>query len=293
MTRGGFIALPSGATAYALAACARQPAVGELLRALRHCLKTPDHIKGERGRAVLRILIGCLLLSGAMAMSAVAENAPGVTDSEIKIGQTMPYTGPGAWLSSLGLAEKAYMQMINDQGGINGRKINLISVDDGFLTWRTGNETRKLIDVEHVAFTFGSIGTPTQLEVAKYLNERKIPQLFIESGAYRWGDYKATPYTIAGMRPSYRLGARLYARYILQQDPNPKICILHEDHDYGRDYTAGVRDVLGDKYAATVKAATYEFTDPSIDRQIVELKATGCNALIAVTPPAACRAGDP
>src|SRR6266403_406892 len=153
--------------------------------------------------------------------------------SEIKIGQTMPYTGPGAWLSSLGLAEKAYMQMINDQGGINGRKINLISVDDGFLTWRTGNETRKLIDVDHVAFTFGSIGTPTQLEVAKYLNERKIPQLFIESGAYRWGDYKATPYTIAGMRPSNRLGARLYARYILQQDPNPKICILHEDHDYG------------------------------------------------------------
>jgi branched-chain amino acid transport system substrate-binding protein len=285
MGRGGFIALPSGATAYPLAACAQQPAVGEPLRALRHHPKAIGHVEAQRGRAVFRILIGCLLVSGAMATSAAAENAPGVTDSEIKIGQTMPYTGPGAWLSSLGLAEKAYMQMINDQGGINGRKINLISVDDGFLTWRTGNETRKLIDVEHVAFTFGSIGTPTQLEVAKYLNERKIPQLFIESGAYRWGDYKATPYTIAGMRPSYRLGARLYARYILQQDPNPKICILHEDHDYGRNYTAGVRDVLGDKYAATVKAATYEFTDPSIDRQIVELKATGCNALIAVTPP--------
>jgi branched-chain amino acid transport system substrate-binding protein len=181
--------------------------------------------------------------------------------------------------------------MINDQGGINGRKINLISVDDGFLTWRTGNETRKLIDVEHVAFTFGSIGTPTQLEVAKYLNERKIPQLFIESGAYRWGNYKATPYTIAGMRPSNRLGARLYARYILQQDPNAKICILYENNDYGRDYTAGVRDVLGDKYAATVREATYEFTDPSIERQIVELKATGCNALIAVTlPPFAVQA---
>jgi branched-chain amino acid transport system substrate-binding protein len=254
-------------------------------------LKTPDHIAGERGRAVLRILIGCLLVSGAMATSAAAENAPGVTDSEIKIGQTMPYTGPGAWLSSLGLAEKAYMQMINDQGGVNGRKINLISVDDGFLMWRTGNETRKLIDVDHVAFTFGSIGTPTQLEVAKYLNERKIPQLFIESGAYRWGNYKATPYTIAGMRPSNRLGARLYARYILKQDPNAKICILYENDDYGRDYTAGVRDVLGDKYAATVTEATYEFTDPSIDRQIVELKATGCNALIAVTlPPFAVQA---
>jgi len=233
---------------------------------------------------MFRILFGSLL-SGAMAMSAAAENAPGVTDTEIKIGQTMPYTGPGAWLSSLGLAEKAYLQMINDQGGINGRKINLISADDGFMPWRTGNETRKLIDVEHVAFMFGSIGSPTQLEVARYLNERKIPQLFIESGAYRWGNYKVTPYTIGAVRPSYRLAARLYARHILAQEPNPKICILHENSDYGRDYTAGVRDVLGDKFAATVTEANYEFTDPSIERQIVDFKAAGCNALIAVTPP--------
>src|SRR5262249_10892000 len=150
--------------------------------------------------------------------------------------------------------------MINDQGGINGRKINLISVDDGFLPWRTGNETRKLIEVDDVAFTFGSIGTPTQLAVAKFLNEPKIQQLFIESGAYRRGNYKETTCTIAGMRPSYRLGARLYTRYILRENPNPKICILHEDTDFGRDYTAGVRDVLGDKYAATVTEATYEFT---------------------------------
>ncbi len=170
-----------------------------------------------------RILVGSLLLGGAMAMSAAAQNAPGVTDREIKIGQTMPYTGPGAWLSAFGRAEKAYMQMINDQGGINGRKINLISVDDGYLPWRTGNETRKLVEVEHVAVTFGSIGTPTQLAVAKYLNERKIPQLFIESGAYRWGNYKETPYTIGGVRPSYRLGARLYARHILRENPNARI----------------------------------------------------------------------
>jgi ABC-type branched-subunit amino acid transport system substrate-binding protein len=237
----------------------------------------------RRGRVVLRILYSSLLLTDTMAMSAAAENAPGVTDSEIKIGQTMPYTGPGAWLSSIGLAEKAYMQMINDQGGINGRKINLISVDDGFLLWRTGMETRKLIEVEHVAFTFGSLGTPTQVSVAKYLNERKIPQLFIASGAYRWGNYKETPYTIGGLAPSYRLGARLYTRHILRQEPNPKICILHGDNDFGRDYTAGVRDVLGDKYAATVKEATYEFTDTSIDRQIIEFKVAGCNALIAVT----------
>src|SRR6266545_4306380 len=243
------------------------------------------------GRGMLRILFGCLLLGGAMAMPAAAQNAPGVTDGEIKIGQTMPYTGPGAPFSAVGLAEKAYMQMINDQGGVNGRKINLISVDDGFLLWRTGNETRKLIEVDHVAFTFGSIGTPTQVSVAKYLNERKIPQLFIASGAYRWGNYKETPYSIGGLAPSYRLGARLYTRHILRLEPNPKICILHEDTDFGRDYTAGVRDVLGDKFAATVREATYEFTDASIDRQIVELKATGCNALIAVTlPPFAVQA---
>ena len=164
-------------------------------------------------------LFGSLLLSGAMALSAAAQNAPGVTDREIKIGQTMPYTGPGARFSANGLAEMAYMKMINDQGGINGRKINLISVDDGFMPWRTGNETRKLIEVEQVAFVFGSIGTTTQLSVAKYLNERKIPQLFIESGAYRWGRYKDTPYTIGGVRPSYRLGARLYVRHIAQAEP--------------------------------------------------------------------------
>jgi branched-chain amino acid transport system substrate-binding protein len=230
-------------------------------------------------------LLGSLLLSGAMALSAAAQNAPGVTDREIKIGQTMPYTGPGARFSANGLAEMAYMKMINDQGGINGRKINLISVDDGFMPWRTGNETRKLIEVEQVAFVFGSIGTTTQLSVSKYLNERKIPQLFIESGAYRWGHYKDTPYTMGGVRPSYRLGARLYARHTLKQKPNAKICILYEDNDWGRDYTDGVRDVLGDKYAATVREATYEFTDASIDRQIVELKATGCDALIAATVP--------
>jgi branched-chain amino acid transport system substrate-binding protein len=238
-----------------------------------------------------RILFGCLLLSGAMAVSAVAQNAPGVTDREIKIGQTMPLAGPAAWASAVGVAEKAYMQRINDQGGINGRKINLISADDGYLPWRTGNETRKLVEVEHVAFMFGSIGTPTQLAVAHYLNERKIPQLFIESGAYRWGDYRATPYTMGGVRPSYRLAGRLYARRALREIPNAKICILYDDGDFGHDYAAGVRDVLGDRYAATVSEATYEFSDTSIERQIIALKATGCQALIAATlPPLAVQA---
>jgi branched-chain amino acid transport system substrate-binding protein len=297
MKRRKFIALPGSAATWPLAARAQQPAipvigfltprspnaVSERLAAFREGLKEIGYIEGQRGSGVFRILFGCLLLSGAMAMSAAAQNAPGVTDSEIKIGQTMPYTGPGAQFSAPGLAEMAYMKMINDQGGINGRKINLISVDDGYMPWRTANETRKLIEVERVAFMFGSIGTPTQLAVAKYLNERKIPQLFIDSGAYRWGNYRVTPYTMGGVRPSYRVGARFYTRYILSQNPNAKICILYQNDDFGRDYTAGARDVLGDKYAATVKEATYQFTDSSIDRQIVELKATGCDALIAAT----------
>jgi branched-chain amino acid transport system substrate-binding protein len=228
-------------------------------------------------------LLGSLFIASAFALPAAAQNAPGVTDTEIKIGQTMPYTGPGASISVPGKAELAYMQMINDRGGINGRKINLISVDDGYMPWRTGNETRKLVEVEQVAFIFGSIGTTTQLSVAKYLNERKIPQLFIGSGASRWGNYRETPYTIGGVRPTYRLGARAYVRYILRQNPNAKICILYQNDDFGRDYLLGARDVLGDKYNSMVTEASYEFLDRSVDTQIASFKANGCNAFISAT----------
>ena len=184
------------------------------------------------------------------------------------------------------------MQMINDQGGINGRKINLFSVDDGYTPWRTGNETRKLIEVEQVAFIFGSIGTATQLSVAKYLNERKIPQLFIESGAYRWGRYRDTPYTIGGVRPSYRLGARAYVRHILK--PEPKCQNLHplSGQRLRPRLSAGARDVLGDKFSRDRKGSDLQVHGCLVDRQIVELKATGCNALIAATPPIR-REGDP
>ncbi len=230
-----------------------------------------------------RTVFSSLLVCAALVAPAAAQNAPGVTDTEIKIGQTMPYTGPATRLSAPGLAEIAYMKMINDRGGINGRKINLISVDDGYVLWRTGNETRKLVEVEQVSLIFGSIGTAPQFSVAKYLNERKVPQLFIGSGASRWGNYKETPYSMGGVRPTYRLGARFYTRYILNQNPNAKICILYQNDDFGRDYVAGARDVLGNKYDATVREATYEILDKSIDAKIVALKATGCDALITAT----------
>ena len=183
------------------------------------------------------------------------------------------------------------MQMINDQGGINGRRINLISVDDGFTPWRTGNETRKLIEVEARAFIFGSIGTTTQLSVAKYFNGEKFRSCSSRAARTAGAAPRTRPIRLAACAQATGWARGFTSEHILKQDPNTKICILYEDNDYGRDYTAGARDVLGDKYAATVKEATYEFTDASIDRQIVELKATGCNALIAATiPPFAVQA---
>ena len=232
-----------------------------------------------------RVLLGHLIAC-ALVLPAAAQNAPGVTDTEIKIGQTMPYTGPSARRALQGKAEIAYMQMINDQGGVNGRKINLISVDDGYMPWRTGNETRKLIENDQVAFIFGSIGTPSELAVAHYLNERKIPQLFIGSGAYRWGaDYKATPYTIGGVRPTFRVSARAYTRHVLAQNPNAKFCILYQDDDFGRDYVDGMRDVLGDTYATRVSEATYLRSDKTVAPQIEHLKAAGCDVLVSGTTP--------
>jgi branched-chain amino acid transport system substrate-binding protein len=216
---------------------------------------------------------------------AVAQNAPGVTDSEIKLGQTMPYTGPVTGFSTLGKGEIAYMKMINDRGGVNGRKINLISLDDGYVPPRTVEQTRRLVEQDEVAAIFGSLGTAPQTAVVKYLNDKKVPQLFLGSGAYKWGNYKETPWTMGGVQATFRAEARIYARYILDKNPNAKIGILHQNDDFGRDYASGVKDVLGDKFDAMVKVATYEFTDATIDSQIVSLQGAGCDALIVAASP--------
>jgi branched-chain amino acid transport system substrate-binding protein len=219
------------------------------------------------------------------AVPAIAQNAPGVSATEIKIGQTMPYSGPVTAFGTLGKGEVAYFNMINDQGGVNGRKIKLISLDDGYAPPRTVEQTRKLVEQEEVALIFSTIGTATNSAIAKYLNDRKIPQLFIGSGANKWGDYKEFPWTLPGVQATFRSEGRIYSKYILEKNPNAKIAILYQNDDFGRDYVAGVKDTLGDKYAATVKEASYEFTDPTIDSQIVALQGAGADALIVAATP--------
>ena len=203
----------------------------------------------------------------------------------------MPYSGPVTAFGTLGKGEIAYFNMINDQGGVNGRKIKLISLDDGYAPPKTVEQTRKLVEQDEVALIFSTIGTATNTAIAKYLNDRKIPQLFIGSGASKWGDYKEHPWTMRGVQATFRSEARIYTKYILEKNPNARIAILYQNDDFGRDYMNGVRDVLGDRYAAVVKEATYEFTDPTIDSQIVSLQGSGADALIvAATPKFAAQA---
>jgi ABC-type branched-subunit amino acid transport system substrate-binding protein len=228
---------------------------------------------------------------GVVATPAISQNAPGVTETEIKIGQTMPYTGPVTAFSTLGKGEIGFFKMINERGGVNGRKLNLISLDDGYAPPKTVEQTRRLVEQEGVAFMFSSIGTATNTAVQRYLNSNKIPQLYIGSGASKFGNYKEFPYTIGGIQGTFRAEARIYARYILKEKPNARIAILYQNDDYGRDYVLGLKDVLGDKYAAMVKEATYEFTDATIDSQIVSLQGSGSDALIvAATPKFAAQA---
>jgi branched-chain amino acid transport system substrate-binding protein len=230
----------------------------------------------------IAVLLACALLGGR---DAVAQNAPGVTASEIKIGQTMPYSGPVAAYSALGKGEIAYFAMINDQGGVNGRKINLLSLDDGYVPPKTVEDTRKLVEQEGVAFIFSSIGTATNTSIQKYLNDRKIPQLFIGSGASKWNDPKNFPWTMPGVQATFRYEARIYTRYILKEKPGAKFAVLYQNDDYGKDYVLGIKDVLGADYAARVTEASYEFTDPTIDSQIVSLRGTGADALIVAATP--------
>src|SRR3954454_6617084 len=227
--------------------------------------------------------IGALTMLSSSAMTAAEMR--GVTTTEIKIGQTMPYRGPVSAFGALGKGEVAYFKMLNERGGINGRKINLISLDDSYAPPKTVEQTRRLVESDEVALIFSSIGTAHNTAIAKYLQSKNIPQLFVGSGASKFGDITQYPQATLGVQGPFRYEARLYARYALGKNQNAKFAVISQNDDFGRDYLLGLKDVLGDRYDALVTAATYEVQDPTIDSQIVKLKASGADVLvIAATP---------
>jgi branched-chain amino acid transport system substrate-binding protein len=226
------------------------------------------------------------MLSFALAATAGEKRyAPGVSDTEIKLGQTMPYSGAASAWGADGLAEIAYIKMVNQQGGVNGRKIRLISLDDAYSPPKTVEQTRKLVEQEEVAFLFSPLGTAPNTAIQKYLNDRKVPQLFVASGASKWADPEHFHWTM-GWPPSYYTEARIYARYIREHRPDAKIAVLYQNDDYGKDYVAGLKDGLGDRYAKMVVGVTsYEVTDPTVDSQIVTLQATGADVFVDIAGP--------
>ena len=226
----------------------------------------------------------------AVALSATSASAQkkydtGATDTEIKIGQTVPFSGPASPYASIGKAQAAYFKMINDAGGINGRKINLIQYDDAYSPPKAVEQVRKLVESDEVLLTFQIIGTPSNAAVQKYLNQKKIPQLFAATGASKFTDPKNFPWTL-GFNPNYFVEGRIYGQYILKQHPNAKVGILYQNDDLGKDYLNGIKAGLGDKAAAMIVAeASYEVSDPTIDSQVLKIKDSGADLFFSASTP--------
>src|ERR1700732_3438101 len=243
----------------------------------------------------MRLAIRLGVLSALIVLTwpavSTAADMRGVTSTEIRIGQTMPYSGPVSAFGALGKGEVGYFRMLNERGGINGRKVNLISLDDSYAPPKTVEQTRRLVESDEVALIFSSIGTAHNTAIAKYLQSKNIPQLFVGSGASKFADLAQHPQATLGVQAPFRYEARLYARYALAKNPNAKFAIISQNDDYGRDYLLGLKDVLGDKYDSVLTGATYEISDPTIDSQIVKLKASGAEVfVIAATPKFAAQA---
>ena len=220
--------------------------------------------------------------SGALAQK---KYDPGATDTEIKIGNIMPYSGPASAYGVIGKTEEAYFKKINAEGGINGRKINFISYDDGYSPPKTVEQARKLVESDEVLLLFNVLGTPPNSAIQKYMNSKKVPQLFVATGATKWNDPKNFPWTM-GWQPNYQSETQIYAKYILKQMPNAKIAVLFQNDDYGKDYLKGLKDGLGAKAATMIIAEeSYETTQPTIDSNIVKLKSSGADVFINITTP--------
>ncbi|MBN8963113.1 MAG: ABC transporter substrate-binding protein [Rhizobiales bacterium] len=230
------------------------------------------------------ISAAALLLSAGSAL-AQKKYDTGASDTEIKIGNIEAYSGPASAYGIIGKTEEAYFKMINDQGGIKGRKINFISYDDGYSPPKTVEQTRKLVESDEVLFIFNPLGTPTQSAVQKYLNAKKVPQLFIASGSSKWDDAKAFPWTM-GYQPSYRSEARIFAKYILATKPDAKVAVFYANDDFGKDYLLGLKDIFGDKASKLIIAEeSYENSEPTIDSHIVKLKGTGADVFVNISTP--------
>jgi branched-chain amino acid transport system substrate-binding protein len=230
-------------------------------------------------------LIAAVWLVACLPAHAQKRYGPGVSDTEIKIGQTMPYSGPLSAFGTMGRAEAAYFDFVNQAGGVNGRKIRLISLDDGYSPPRTIEQTRKLVESDQVLLLFSSFGTPTNTAALKYANANRVPQLFIAATGLKWGDPRSYPWTMAFL-PSQKTGTDGYVRYLLQQRPGAKVAVLYQNDDFGKDYLKALRDHLGAKADGMIVAeASYESTDPTVDSQIATLKGSGADTLFSFASP--------
>lgn len=230
-------------------------------------------------------LAAATLLAAALAGGlAFAADPPGVTATEIKIGNTIAYSGNASGYGVIAKLEAAFFKMVNEQGGVGGRKINFISYDDGYSPPKTVEQVRRLVEEDQVALLFNTLGTPTNSAIHRYVNQKKVPHLFISTGADKWGDHEHFPWTM-GYPPSYRTEAQIYAKYMLREKPNAKMGILYQNDDFGKDYPAGVKDVLGDKYDKMVTAVSYEPTDATVDSQLSSLKSAGIDVLLVAAIP--------
>ncbi len=236
-----------------------------------------------------KLSVAAALLT-AMSATAIADETPGVAATEIKVGAIFPFSGPASALGAVGKSLTAYVNLINDKGGVNGRKINLIALDDAYNPSKTVEQARKLVESDEVAFMFSTLGTASNLAIAKYLASKKVPQAFIVTGASRFTNFEEYPFITTGL-PSYDTESRAYARYIAKEMPAAKIAILYQNDDLGKDFIAGFKSELKDTFDAKVATANYEVSQPTIDSQIVSLKSSGATVMLfAGTPKFAAQA---
>ena len=234
---------------------------------------------------LLKLTIAVLSAAALMpAVQAQKKYGPGASDTEIKIGQTMPYSGPASAYGSQGKSTLAYFKMLNAKGGINGRKINLLSLDDGYSPSKTIEQTRRMVEQDEVLAIMNALGTPTNSATHKYLNQLKVPQLLISSGASKWNDPKNFPWTTPFFPPYVEEGI-IYGKHIVQNFPNAKIAVISQNDDSGRDYVKGFKLGLGAKVNQIVKEVTYEVTDPTVDSQVIDMKTSGADTLFTMATP--------